>query len=120
MAEYDPQRSRPRRRVTDDAGPAPVDEMLDAAPEQTHSSPEPSRPATAVSPASVRRASSVEGGDVASGPPEVIDLNPRPPTAPSAGTARRARILLVLVVLVLALVGFVLRRIGASRRARRL
>ena len=91
MAEYDPQRSRPRRRVTDDAGPAPIDEMLDA-----ERSPAPTRVAPSA---------------------EVVDLAPAPPIE-SPTPARRARVLLVLAVLVVALVGFALRRIGASRRSR--
>lgn len=118
MAEYDPQRSRPRRRVTDDAGPAPVDEMLDATPEPPaapRATPERTNPSSS----EPRPGSSANGGRAATSPPEIVDLAPMQPTPPER-SPRRARLLLVLAVVGLALVGFVLRRIGAARRARRL
>ena len=115
MAEYDPQRSRPRRRVTDDVGPAPVDEMLDATPEPTPSAATPgavTTPTEAPSGRSTSNGSARQGSEA-----EVVDLAPVPPPPP-AGSPRRARTLLVVVVLGLAVAGFVLRRIGAARRAR--
>jgi hypothetical protein len=123
MAEYDPQRSRPRRRVADEAGPAPVDELLDATPEPTAPTPANSLGSSTTSSRARSSAPTGEGSssDAARHTPsttEVVDLSPVPP-APSAGPPGRARLLFVLAVIALALVGFVLRRVGASRRARR-
>jgi hypothetical protein len=111
MAEYDPQRSRPRRRVTDDAGPAPIDELLDAAPDRAAT---PDRPAVPTAP----REPSRNGGAARPSTAEVVDLAPAPPVAVET-SSRRARVLLVLIVVALALTGFLVRRLGAARRARR-
>ena len=128
MPTYDPQRSRPRRRATEDAGPAPVDELLDAAPDGAVLDPVPDRPELVDPPAAgevaVDResvASSVvdpptNGARAKGAPPVVVDLAPAPDLPPPAATRGRGRLLLVLVVVALALIGFVLRRIGARRR----
>lgn len=128
MAEYDPQRSRPRRRVTDEPGPAPVDEMLDAAAEAVSSKApangtrgvarepdaEPTRGATREpEPTGDERTD----GDRLAPPAEVVDLAPAPPVVVERSSGR-ARALLVAAVVALALIGFALRRLAAARRAR--
>jgi len=102
MPTYDPQRSRPRRRVADDEGPAPVDALLGEAPV----------PDTVSEPV---------GAPPASREPLVIDLD-RP--APTPATGGRRRLVLALVALV-ALVLEVLawrwwrRRVAAASRSDR-
>lgn len=149
MAEYDPQRSRPRRRVTDESGPAPVDAMLDApargtqpsAGDEARAEPTPADaeaapprngdrpPASPVADTGAADTGPDAGGTAASPVAasdvgdarrtEVVDLAPAPPIVVER-SSRRARLLLVAVVVAVALVGFVLRRVGAGRRARRL
>jgi hypothetical protein len=129
MPAYDPQRSRPRRRATDEAGPAPVDELLDAGPDRS-AAPVPDGPELvgapdsggvtvdreAVAPSVIESAANGARGKGAA--PVVVDLAPAPDLPPAPVARGRGRVLLVVLVVALAVVGFAVRRIGARRRAR--
>lgn len=82
MPSYDPQRSRSRRRATEDEGPAPVDALLGPSPDDTHETDETHEPVPAAEVDVVPTGTPSVEPDEASPPrrePLVIDLDPPAP-----------------------------------------